>query len=132
MAYYFTGNKTDGSHLAESIISQIVVKAADTGLVVSSSYLRYRPSQQCHVEKFAISATNTSVQPQVPRPVHHDATLFFLADIPYLVKHLKQAFLSHENLFFNQDIVTQCNLPSNCIPVSIFHIRNLLRCFYAS
>jgi hypothetical protein len=65
------------------------------------------------------------VQAKVPHPVCSDASLFFLADVPHLIKNLKQAFLTHMTIVLYKDIVEKYSLPSNCI--SLYHVQDLMK-----
>lgn len=75
-------------------------------------------------KKFGISANNHSVTSSVPHPVMSDQSLYFLADVPHLIKNLKQALLTHKRLFLLKEIVEAHNLPSNY--VSVDHVADLL------
>lgn len=123
VAYYFTGNKTDGTHIAD-IIRQIVLKAGDIGLKVVAVTCDMGPVNRAMWKELKVFANNTRVTTSIPHPLDPDCSLYFLADVPHLIKNLKQAFLTHKTLFLYHETVTRYNLPSNC--VNLAHVKDLL------
>lgn len=60
----------------------------------------------------------------VPHPVTPDRQLYFMPDVPHLVKNLESALVREQVFIIPADIVEKENLPSN--EVSVVPIKDLL------
>ncbi|CAM4567879.1 unnamed protein product [Leuciscus chuanchicus] len=114
VAYHYIGNSTKGAEY-KPIITEIIERAASIGLHV----LDVTPNQAMW-KSFGVDHTKTSV----PHPTTPDRCLYFMPDVPHLVKNLKSALVRGQVLTIPEYVVNKENLPSN--EVSVVPIKDLL------
>ncbi len=119
VAYHYSGNSTNGAEY-RPIITEIIERAASIGLHVLDVTTDMGSPNQAMWKSFGVDHTKTSV----PHPTTPDRHLYFMPDVPHLVKNLKSALVRGQVLTIPQNVVNKENLPSN--KVSVVPIKDLL------
>ncbi len=119
VAYHYSGNSTNGAEY-RPIITEIIERAASIGLHVLDVTTDMGSPNQAMWKSFGVDHTKTSV----PHPTTPDRRLYFMPDVPHLVKNLKSALVHGQVLTIPRNVVNKENLPSN--EVSVVPIKDLL------
>jgi hypothetical protein len=122
VAYYLTGSSVSGIamwQLTKSIIESLIGCNINVRTVVSDMGASNRA-----VWKVAgIVANRDRVQSSIPHPSYPEQDLYFFADIPHLLKNIRNCLLVNDILLPNET-VKEFELRSKT--VSISHIRKLI------
>lgn len=81
-------------------------------------------SNQAMWKTFGIESKRDSLVSCIPHPVSGDNVLHFLADVPHVIKNLRNAFATHKVFTIADDICRKHNLHFNCIKLA--HVLDLL------
>lgn len=119
MAYHYSGNSTNGAKY-KPIIIEIIRRASTIGLHVLDVTTDMGSPNQAMWKSFGVDHNVTSV----PHPATPDRQLYFMPDVPHLVKNLKSALVRGQVFKIPEDVVKKENLPSN--EVSVAPIKDLL------
>ena len=120
VAYHFSGNSTKGAEY-RPIITEIIQRAASIGLHVMNVTTDMGSPNQAMWKSFGVDHNKTSVA----HPATPDRQLYFMPDVPHLVKNLKTALIRGQVFFLPSDVVQKQNLPSN--HVSVVPIKDLIQ-----
>ena len=123
VAYYLTGNKTDGK-VFQQIILEIIEKAASVGLHVSAVTSDMGSCNRAMWSTFGL-ATNRYVNvTHIQHPLDQAKNLYFIADVPHVIKNLRTSFVNGNELELPENIVSSHNLSSN--RVSLLPVKDLI------
>ncbi|XP_035281837.1 mitochondrial import inner membrane translocase subunit Tim10 isoform X1 [Anguilla anguilla] len=119
VAYHYSDNSTNGAEY-KPVILEIIQRTASIGLHVLDVTTDMGNPNRATWKSFGVDHNKTSV----PHPVTPDRQLYFMSDVPYLVKNLKSALVRGQVFIIPADIVEKENLPSN--EVSVVPVKDLL------
>lgn len=100
IAYHYTGNSTNGA-IYKPIILNIIDKAASIGLHVVNITTDMGSPNRAMWKAFGVDQNKTSV----PHPARPDRRLYFMPDVPHLVKNLKSALVRGQTFTIPPDTV---------------------------
>ena len=88
VAYYFTGKSVDGETL-KPIVLEILKRAKDIGLHISNVTSDMGSANRALMRSFGIiCARDCKVINNIPHPCTNDEILYFMHDVPHIVKNL--------------------------------------------
>ena len=123
VAYFFTGNATDGSAFVD-IVLNIVACCREIGLTVVSVTSDMGSPNRAMWKKLGIMCTaQLNIVHKFCHPLDSDNEICVLADVPHLLKNVRNHFVK-DIIVIPDEIVIQFNLPTNT--VSVEHVRTLL------
>jgi len=122
VAYYLTGNSVNGNVLW-NLLKQIVVDLQTIDVNVRAVVCDMGSCNRAMWRVAGVVTCKERVINSVQHPVLSDQLLYFLPDVPHVLKNVRNCLLSHD-ILLPPDIVTQYNLPGPI--VSISHVRGLL------
>jgi len=98
VAYFYTGDSFNGETIKD-IIFQIINKAKNIGLRVNCVISDMGPGN-CKIWKCCgINVGRSSdIKNYIPHPFNPDRFLYFIADVPHLLKNLKELLLTNKFL----------------------------------
>ena len=112
MAYHYSGNSTDGA-VYRPIILTILEAAMSTGLHVVNITTDMGSPNRAMWKSFGV----TYAKPWIEHPVEPHQRLYFMADVPHVVKNLKSALVNGHVITIPQDVVDKEKLPSSQVSV---------------
>ena len=125
VAYDFTGNATNGSAF-KPIVLKIIECAEEIGLRVTTVTSDMGSANRAMWKVFGISATKDSgVRNKIDHPYEAGQKLYFLADVPYVIKNLKAALVNGNKVILPDDVVSDNMLSHNV--VSLEPVKDLLQ-----
>lgn len=115
VAYYSTPNSVAGA-VFKPIILEIITNATKIGLNVVSVTSDMGPSNQAMCRAFGV-VVNKFCRPvnKISHPSNDNRHLYFLADVPHLVKNLKASLINNGVFKLHPDTVKKYNLPSDTV-----------------
>ncbi|KAM3619938.1 uncharacterized protein V6R79_016033 [Siganus canaliculatus] len=113
VAYHYSGNSTDGAAYQPIVVS-IVEAAASVGLHVLNVTTDMGSPNRAMWKSFGV----TYDQPWIQHPVETNKRLYFMPDVPHLVKNLKSAIVRGHIITIPQDVVEKEHLPSSAVSVA--------------
>lgn len=117
VGYYFTGDSFDGEILKD-IIFQIINKVEDIGLHVNYVTCDMGPGNMRLWKACGINVGRYSnLRNYIPHPSNSNRFLYFIADIPHLLKNLKESLINNKFFILPQEFVQKYNLPSNRVEI---------------
>ncbi|CAJ1064774.1 hypothetical protein AALO_G00089630%2C partial [Xyrichtys novacula] len=119
VAYHYSSNSADGS-VYQPIIIAIVEAAASVGLHVINITSDMGSPNRAMWKSFGV----TQDKPWIPHPVEQHKWLYFMADVPHLVKNLRSALIRGQTITIPQDVVHKEQLASSV--VSVDPLKDLL------
>ncbi len=117
VAFHFSGNSTNGA-VYRPITSEIIQRASSTGLHVMNITTDMGSPKQAMWKSFGVDHNTTLL----PHPAIPDMQLFFMPDVPHLIKNLKSALIRGHAFVIHSE--KKKNLPSN--QVSVVPIKDLV------
>lgn len=120
VVFHYSGNSTNGA-VYKPIIHGIIERAASIGLHVIKDTSDMGSPNQAMWKAFGVNHDETSV----PHPAGPDRRLYFMPDVPHLVKNLKSALASGQTFIIAPDTVQRENLPSS--KVSLGQLTDLVQ-----
>lgn len=123
VAYHFTGSSIDGTSLAK-MVNEVITAASAIGLRVIAVTSDMGPSNQSMWKALHIYSRKTSLSISINNPAEPDHRVYFLADVPHLLKNLRAAFLNHREIILPNDVCTSNNLSSSKVMLS--HLEDLV------
>ena len=112
VAYHYSGNSTDGA-VYRPIILNILEAAASIGLHVVNITTDMGSPNRAMWKSFGV----TYAKPWIEHPVEPHQRLYFMADVPHVVKNLKSALVNGHVITIPQDVVDKEKLPSSQVSV---------------
>ncbi|KAJ8273809.1 hypothetical protein GJAV_G00105760 [Gymnothorax javanicus] len=113
VAFHYSGNSTAG-RVYKPIIQDIIGRAANIGLHVVCITTDMGSPNQAMWRAFGVDHKETSV----PHPSKPDRRLYFMPDVPHLVKNLRSALVSGQPFLIPPETVEKENLPTNEVLVT--------------
>lgn len=124
VAYYFTGNSVKGETL-KPVVLDIISRANGIGLHVSTITSDMGSANRALLNSFGIVCSrHCKVVNKIPHPSGKDESLFFMHDVPHIVKNLWASEVKGNIIRLSDAVVDKFDLPSN--EVSVTHVRELL------
>lgn len=124
VAYYFTGNSVRGETL-KPVVLEVISRANDIGLHVSTVTSDMGSMNRALLSSFGIICSrDCAVVNKIPHPHNENDFLYFMHDVPHIVKNLWASFVRGNDIILNDAVVEKCGLPSK--EVSLEHIKKLL------
>ena len=112
VAYHYSGNYTDGT-VYRPIILTILEAAASIGLHVVNITTDMGSPNRAMWKSFGV----TYAKPWIEHPVEPHQRLYFMVDVPHVVKNLKSALVNGHVITIPQDVVDKEKLPSSQVSV---------------
>ena len=122
VAYYLTGDSVQGAILS-NIITRVITELSTVDVNVRAVVCDMGSCNRAMWRSVGVMATSERVVNSVKHPVLPDEQLYFLPDVPHVLKNVRNCLLS-QDILLPPDIVDQYNLPGPI--VSISHVRSLL------
>lgn len=122
IAYYLTGNSIMGNVLWQ-ITRNIISLLADGGMNVRAVVSDMGAANRAMWKVAGVVANREIVKSSIAHPVFPGQQLYFLADVPHVLKNIRNCLLSQDIILPN-DVVHEFGLP--CPTVSISHIRKVI------
>jgi hypothetical protein len=122
VAYYLTGDSVDGSVLW-NLVTRIIIQLNACEVNVRAVVCDMGSCNRAMWRVAGITASQNHVVNSVKHPVLSDQQLYFLPDVPHVLKNVRNCLLS-QNIVLPNDVVEQFNLPGSVVSVS--HVRSLL------
>lgn len=124
VGYHFTGNSFS-SQILKEIIFQIILKIEELGFRVNFITSDMGPGNLGLWKLLGISTGRFSqIVNHVTHPFDSNRNLYIIADVPHILKNLKQALLNNSVLTISNDVMEKYNLSSNKIELN--HFKHLL------
>ena len=114
VAYFLTGNKTDGSCF-RSIILAIIEKAAAIGLHVCAVTSDMGAPNRAMWATFGVTTNRQFNITSIAHPINPEKNLYFLADVPHIIKNLKSAFINGLAIYLTERVCRENKLTSNIV-----------------
>ncbi|CAM4652594.1 unnamed protein product [Leuciscus chuanchicus] len=119
VAYHYSSNSTKGA-VYRPIIVIIVEAAASVGLHVLNITTDMGSPNRAMWKSFGV----TCDKPWIQHPVEPNQRLYFMPDVPHLIKNLKSAIIRGHIITIPQDVVEKEQLASN--EVSVAPLKDLV------
>ena len=117
VAYYFTGNSTNGRVIKE-IITEIIQCASNIGLNIIYVTCDMGSSNRALWKDFEIGCSRNSVKKNfIQHPYYAEKRIYFLDDIPYVVKNIRNHLANGQSIIIPQNLVVKYGLPSDTINI---------------
>jgi len=96
VAYYFTSDSVR-VHTFKAIIDEIISRAESLGLHVHSITLDMGASNKSIWMSYGVHYKfNRNVKNSIPHPFEPERNLYFMADVPHLLKTIKQSLFNNK------------------------------------
>ncbi|KAJ3604002.1 hypothetical protein NHX12_028743 [Muraenolepis orangiensis] len=112
VAYHYSGNSTNGA-VYKPIIINIVQAATSVGLHVVNVTTDMGSPNRAMWKSFGVNQNQTWVR----HPAQSDMRLYFMPDVPHLVKNWKSALVNGQTITLPQDVVVKEKLTSNKVSI---------------
>lgn len=123
VAYYFTGSSISGNVLCD-IILEIIRCSEQIGLRVQCVTSDMGAANQSMWRQFGIvSGKNSILQNYILNPVDPARKIYFIADVPHLLKNIRQCLQSNTVINIPEQIRDKYKLPSTVVDCN--HIKEL-------
>lgn len=117
VAYFFTGEGTDGIVFKDLIIN-LIRKAESTGLKVVAVTSDMGSANRAMWRSFGIIVSRYSQTVcSISHPVDPERQLFFIADPPHVFKNIRNFLLSGQKIKLPKSLVDKFELPSSIVSV---------------
>jgi len=116
VSYYFTGNSTDGTVFCR-IITDIILCAKNIGLNVLAFTSDMGSANRAMWKRFGIVSTKDKCKCTFPHPSSPDKCVYVFADVPHLVKNLRNHIVKGHDLVLPAHVVAKFNLPTSVVCV---------------
>lgn len=124
IAYHYTGNSYDGGTM-KPIVLDIIERAAHIGLHVVSVTSDMGSMNQAMWKAFGIvSGKQCQTINKIQHPYNPERFLYFLADVPHVLKNLKAALVNGQSITIPSAVLTEEGLKSS--EVSVRPLADLL------
>ena len=124
VAYYFASNSTDGTVFAD-IVTEIIERCHLIGINVVAVTSDMGSANRAMWKKLGIvGGKRTVTVNSFTHPCNPQAKVVVLADVPHVIKNVRNHLVNGQSIFLPQSVVQQFNLPSN--EVSIKPLRQLV------
>lgn len=112
VAYHFTGNSTDGAEM-KPIVLDVIKQATDTGLHVLAVTSDMGTVNRAMWRSFGIiCGKHCKTVNKIKHPSDDNKWLYFLADVPHLIKNIKAALIRGHTFAMSPAIVQTYKLQS--------------------
>lgn len=122
VAYHFTGSGINGTTLKD-IILEIIKTSHKIGLHVIAVTSDMGSANRAMWRAFGISCTRNETAATTTHPFAEERPLYFLADVPHLLKNIKAAFITGHVFTLPEEICRKAGLPS--LQANIEPLRDL-------
>jgi hypothetical protein len=122
IAYYMTSKSVDGSVLWQ-LIRNIIVELGKCSVNVRAVVCDMGSCNRAMWKVAGVGASRDGIHNYVQHPFFADQSLFFMADVPHVLKNVRNCMLT-QDILLPADVVQQCQLPGPI--VSIGHVRKLV------
>ena len=122
VAYYLTGASVSGVIMWQ-ITKQIVQSLGSFGINVRAVVSDMGASNQAMWRVAGVASGRENLKFSIPHPFIPEQDLYFLADIPHLLKNIRNCLLA-QDIVLPCDTVNEFELP--CRVVSVKHVRKLI------
>jgi hypothetical protein len=116
VAYYYISNATDGSVLAD-IVVQIITRCHDIGLNVAAVTSDMGSSNRAMWKKLGVVSSKDTLVNCFTHPCVAGNSVYVLADVPHLVKNLRNHLVNGQLITLPTHVVEQFSLPSAVVSV---------------
>ena len=124
VAYYYTGNSTDGSVFAPIVLS-IIKRCYDIGLNVAAITCDMGSANRAMWKKLGIVCGKQAVTiNSFPHPCIPEYKICVLADVPHVIKNVRNHLVNGQNIVLPMHFVQKFNLP--CDTVCIAPLKKLV------
>lgn len=124
IAYHFTGNSFSSTKLKEVLLA-ILQECEKIGLRVDAIVCDMGGGNQGIWRKFGIVVCKYSrSRVSCPHPCDPGRRLYFMADVPHLLKNLRNHLTRGQSIILPADVVKKHGLPSN--EVTLQHVKELV------
>lgn len=124
VAYYYTGNSTNGVVYAD-IIKKVIHEASKIGLKVVAVTCDMGAPNLAMWRAFGVNVgRDSSWTTSIPNPSWEGEALSFLADRPHLLKNIRASLGNGNEFRIPEDIRVKANLPQG--NVSLKHVQKLV------
>ena len=123
IAYYFTGNSTDGN-VFSTIVLDIIKRCHDIGINVAAVTTDMGSSNRAMWEKLGIVCGQKAVTINSFSHPCNPKKVCVLADVPHVIKNVRNHLVNGQYIFLSRKTVQQFNLP--CNKVSIEPLKQLV------
>jgi hypothetical protein len=113
VAYHFTGSSVSGNVL-KSLVLDIISVCSQIGLFVVCDM---GACNQAMWKSFGIFCNKNSMNNKIPHPSDSSKFLYFLPDVPHVLKNIRSHFVKGDEFVLDDEIVEQFNLISNVVTV---------------
>ena len=121
-AYYFAGNKSDGTAF-RPIILKIIEKQQVLDCTSAPLPATWVAATGRRGQVLVWRQTDISIL-LIKHPVCERKNLYFMADVPQVIKNLQKAIINGNKIELPVKVVTSYNLPTN--RVSLLHVKDLM------
>jgi len=122
VAYYLTGSSVEGNVLWH-LVTQIIVDLSMVNIVVRAVVCDMGSSNRAMWRAAGVVACKEEVVNSIQHPVALGQMLYFLPDVPHVLKNVRNCLLT-QDILLPPDVITQHKLPGPFVSVS--HVRALL------
>lgn len=124
VAYYFTGNSVEGETL-KPVVLDILQRAKDVGLHISTVTSDMGSANRALMRSFGIICVrDCKVVNKIPHPCNKDEFLYFMHDVPHIVKNLWASLVRGNMIHLGENIAKKFQLPSQ--DVTVEHVKKLI------
>jgi hypothetical protein len=122
VAYYLTGMSVSGNQMWE-LTRNVIVSLAKLDINVRAVVSDMGAANRAMWKVAGIAAGRTCLKSSISHPFFPNQDLYFLADVPHLLKNIRNCLLK-QNVILPREVVNEFGLPSS--EVSISHVRKLV------
>ena len=116
VAYYLTGNSTDGTVLCE-IVKRIILACDNISLNVMAVTTDMGSINRAMWKMLGVVSNKEKCSCSFPHPGHPGQSVYVFADVPHLVKNLRNHFVNGQDIVLPADVVKKFNLPTAVVCV---------------
>ena len=124
VAYFFSGNSTDGRVLCD-IVKEIIVLCSGIGLNVMAVTSDMGSANRAMWKTLGIVCGQDKCIPSFTHPSAAEKAVYVFADVPHLVKNLRNHIVNGQNIVLPDTIVNEFSLPTSV--VSVEPLRSLVQ-----
>ena len=121
VAYYFTSNSTDGRVLCDIVI-RIIALCDSIGVNVLAVTSDMGSANRAMWKCLGVCSGRDVCTPSFPHPCNSEKAVYVFADVPHLVKKLRNHVVNGQDIVLPDDVVNEFGLPCAVVSVEPLHV----------
>jgi len=121
VAYYFTSNSTDG-RVSCDIVIRIIALCDSIGVNVLAVTSDMGSANRVMWKCLGVCSGRDVCTPSFPHPCNSQKAVYVFADVPHLVKKLRNHVVNGQDIVLPDDVVNEFGLPCAVVSVEPLHV----------